>query len=316
MAEQQQNILAQYGVIAEDVPARVWIMRNPQEFVPLYVIDMPQLDKPTSELLEKVRDQLISTVTIKTAEILDPRSLDQVKNRFRREASRIMEEKYHLLPDKIAVFSGILVNQMLGLGEMELLINDENLEEIVINGSKEPVWVYHRKHGWLKTNIRLTESQIENYAIRIGRRIGRSLTILDPLMDAHMGTGDRVNATLFPISTCGNTITIRKFSRIPWTITDLIKKQTIDLPTAAFLWTAIENEMSILVAGGTASGKTTLLNILMPFIPPNQRVVTIEDTRELFLPKFLHWVPLTTRLPNPEGKGGVAMLDLLVTASG
>jgi flagellar protein FlaI len=133
-------------------------------------------------------------------------------------------------------------------------------------------------------------------------------------MDASMNTGDRVNATLFPISTCGNTITIRKFSRTPWTIVDLIQKKVLDLPSAAFLWTAIENETSMLVAGGTASGKTTLLNVLMPFIPPNNRVITIEDTRELVLPKFLHWVPLTTRQPNPEGKGGVAMLDLLVNS--
>jgi flagellar protein FlaI len=129
-----------------------------------------------------------------------------------------------------------------------------------------------------------------------------------------MAGGDRVNATLFPISTKGNTITIRKFSRVPWTVVDLIQKKVLDLPTAAFLWTAIENETSILVCGGTASGKTTLLNVLMPFIPPNQRVLTIEDTRELILPKFLHWVPLSTRQPNPEGKGGVSMLDLLVNS--
>jgi flagellar protein FlaI len=289
-------------------------MEDPAEFVPKYIIDLPQLDKEMSNLLSKVREKLVSTVSIKTSEILDPRSLKEVKQRFRRESAKIMEEKYHLLPDKIAVFSGILVHQMLGLGQLELLLNDENLEEIVINGDKEPAWVYHRKFGWLKTNIKLTEPQIENYAIRIGRRVGRTLTVLDPLMDAHMTTGDRVNATLFPISTCGHTITIRKFSRVPWTIVDLIQKKVLDLATAAFLWTAIENETSILVAGGTASGKTTLLNILMPFIPPNQRVLTIEDTRELVLPKFLHWVPLTTRQPNPEGKGGVSMLDLLVNS--
>ncbi len=312
--DKNMKVMAQYGVIAEDVPARIWVVTDPSEFVPKYLIELPQLDKTTSELLAKVRDKLIATVSIKTAEILDPRSLEEVKQRFRREAARIMEEKYHLLPDKIAVFSGILVHQMLGLGELELILNDDNLEEIVVNGAKEPVWVYHRKFNWLKTNIMLTESQIENYAVRIGRRIGKTLTILDPLMDAHMSTGDRVNATLFPISTCGNTITIRKFSRVPWTVVDLIQKKVLDLPTAAFLWTAIENETSMLVAGGTASGKTTLLNILMPFIPPNNRIITIEDTRELVLPKFLHWVPLTTRQANPEGKGGVSMLDLLVNS--
>ena len=135
-------------------------------------------------------------------------------------------------------------------------------------------------------------------------------------MDAHLMTGDRVNATLFPISTKGNSITIRKFRKDPWTITHFIdpKYKTISKEVAALLWLSIQYELNILVAGGTASGKTSLLNSLMPFIPTNQRILSIEDTRELRLPEFLHWVPVTTREPNTEGKGEVTMLDLLVNA--
>ena len=133
-------------------------------------------------------------------------------------------------------------------------------------------------------------------------------------MDAHLKTGDRVNATLFPISSKGNTITIRKFGVKPWTVTDLIKEKTISCEGAALLWMAVQNELSIIVAGGTASGKTSMLNAISNFFPANQRIISVEDTREIMLPKILHWVPLETRLPNPEGKGGIEMLDLIVNS--
>jgi len=150
----------------------------------------------------------------------------------------------------------------------------------------------------------------------IGRRIGRQITNLMPLMDAHLISGDRVNATLFPISTRGNTLTIRKFARNPWTIIHLIdpKVNTLSKEVAALLWLCIEYEMNMIIAGGTASGKTSLLNALTPFIPPTHRIVSIEDTRELQLPEFLHWIPLNTREPNPEGKGEVSMLELMVNS--
>jgi flagellar protein FlaI len=133
-------------------------------------------------------------------------------------------------------------------------------------------------------------------------------------MDAHLKTGDRVNATLYPISSKGNTLTIRKFSADPWTITKFIKDNTLSVEAAAFLWLAIQNELSVLVAGGTGSGKTSMLNVISNFFPPNQRIISIEDTRELTLPSNLHWIPMETRLANPEGKGEITMLDLLVNS--
>jgi flagellar protein FlaI len=207
------------------------------------------------------------------------------------------------------------MQEMFGLGRIEFLLEDPNLEEVVINGSKEPVWIYHKKFGWLKTNITVnSESEILNYANNIGRKVGRQVTLLNPLMDAHLSTGDRVNATLFPISTHGNTITIRKFRRSPWTITDFIENKTLSFEVAAWIWLAIQYELNMIVAGGTASGKTSLLNVFMTFIPPNHRIISIEDTRELQLADFLHWIPLTTREPNPEGLGEVSMLSLLVNS--
>jgi len=213
------------------------------------------------------------------------------------------------------ILIGNLIHEMLGLGDIELVLSDDHLEEIVVNSSDEPAWVYHKEKGWLKTDISFRdEDEIYNYASEIGRRVGKNISSLHPLLDAHLPSGDRTNATLYPISTDGNTITIRRFARDPWTITDFIRNGTVDREVAAFLWLCLQYELNVIVSGGTGAGKTSLLNVLMPFIPPNQRVLSIEDTREVSLPEFLHWVPLTTREPNPEGKGGVSMLDLLVNA--
>ncbi len=201
------------------------------------------------------------------------------------------------------------------MGKVEILRDDNQLEEIAINSAKEPVWVYHRKHGWLKTNISPdNEDQIRHYATMIGRKVGRQITILEPLMDANMTTGDRVNATLNPISNHGNTITLRKFAAKPWTITTFINSGTISPEAAALIWQGVQYELSAIIAGGTATGKTSTLNVIANFFPPNQRIISIEDTREIQLPKFLHWLPMMTRLPNPEGKGEVSMLNLLVNA--
>ena len=203
----------------------------------------------------------------------------------------------------------------MGLGDLEPLMHDEHLEELAINSAAEPVWVYHKKYGWCKTNVHLkSEENIYDVAAMIGRRIGKQINVLNPVMDAHLATGDRVNATLFPVSSFGNTITIRKFSRNPWTIPYLIELNCISAQVSGLIWLCIQNEMSLLVSGGTGSGKTSFLNAISCLIPANQRVISIEDTRELTLPHFLQWVPMTTREPNAEGKGEVSMLDLLVNS--
>jgi flagellar protein FlaI len=207
---------------------------------------------------------------------------------------------------------------LFGLGEIEILDQDDWLEEIIINNSKSPIGVYHRKFGWLKSNIYMSdEESIFNYASQIGRRTGRTIATLTPILDARLETGDRVCATLSPVSSHGNTLTIRRFSRNPWTIGNLVGDpgHSMTPEMAGMLWQAIHYEMNIIIAGGTASGKTTALNALCSFIPTNQRILTIEDTREIVLPPYQwNWVPLLTRNANAEGLGEVTMLDLMVTS--
>ena len=310
--------LDQYFVVADEVKCNVNIFEVDEEYVPIYEITYPKVEKATDIVLQFLREKLVETVTVHISEILDPKQSEAIKKRFMESTKMLIAKEFPEL-DKVAqsTLTGRLVHEMLGLGPLEMILADPNLEEIVINNSRDPVWVYHIKQGWLKTNVIVpTEEQIFNYASIIGRKIGRQITNLTPLMDAHLLSGDRVNATLFPISSMGNTITIRKFARNPWTIVNFLDPtiKTISPEIASLVWLCMEYEMNIVVSGGTASGKTSMLNAILPFIPPNHRVISIEDTRELTLPSFLHWIPLTTREPNPEGKGEVTMLDLMINS--
>ncbi len=310
-----KKVVETYTIEANKVSSKVEITEE-NDFVLHYNLRFPKIEKGTIILLNKIRSTLLTEIPIRTTELIEPTYLEKIKNEYLEKGLELLKKELPMASDSLLNFLiGSLINDMFGLGKIELLLSDANLEEIVINGSKNPVWVYHKKYGWLKTNLQIeSENQILNYANTIGRKVGRQITVLNPLMDAHLITGDRVNATLFPISSIGNTITIRRFRRSPWTITDFIQNKTLSYEVSAFLWLAIQYEMNIIIAGGTASGKTSLLNVLMCFIPPNHRVISIEDTRELKLPEFLHWIPLTTREPNPEGLGEVTMLDLLVNS--
>ncbi len=305
--------IQKYQVVLEKYPIDIEIVKG-EDFTTLYKIYFPKISSVTSILLDSVKEELLKTMRIGTQEIFDIEAINRLKTELETKTDALITAKIPQIDaaSKNALVSH-LVDEMIGMGPLEAMINDSELEEIVVNTSKEPIWVYHKTHGWLKTNIIInSEQQIQNYASIIGRRVGRQITTLEPMLDAHLITGDRANATLFPISTKGNTMTIRKFARKPWTITDLIENKTLSTEVAAFIWLCMQYELNTIIAGGTSSGKTALLNTLMPFIQPNQRIISIEDTRELQLPKFLHWVPLTTRLPNPEGKGGVTMLQLMI----
>src|SRR3989344_3558559 len=262
--------------------AKVTVEIRKDELGTKYDLFIPKVDIATSVLLESIRNELVSITSVSMKELVDPSLFSTIKERFLRDATKLIKERLPRIEgDLEEVLVGKLIQDMLGLGEIEFLINDPSLEEIVIPSAKEKIRVYSKKYGWLETNIKIGDEEIIiNYSNIIARRIGRQITVLNPLLDAHLVTGDRVNAVLYPINTKGNTITITKFARDPFTIIDFINNKTCDLDTTALLWLAIEYEMNILISGGTGSGKTSFLNACMPFIPPNQRIISIEDTRE------------------------------------
>lgn len=308
--------LEKYELKKDNVTGHVIIEEDPKDFVIHYNLEIPKFEPATTAYLDEVKIKLIQTVSIKPSEAVDPKTTLILKQRFLDKADELLKKHLSKMDESQRKFiAGRLVQQMLGLGDVDLLLEDKNLEEICINSANEPVWVYHKKYTWLKTNVYVkSETETVNYASMIGRRIGKTITIKEPLLDAYLASGDRVNATLYPISIDGNTITIRKFAKIPWTITDYLSMNVLSPEMAAFLWLAIQNEVNVLVSGGTASGKTTTLNILSSFIPAQQRIVSIEQTRELQLPKIYQWVPLLERQPNQEGKGGVSMYSLMLNS--
>ena len=307
------QILDSYKVSVGRIIVDVRIYQDEKESVPIYNISILNISPTTNIILNKIRDEFVSKVNIGA---IPEEGEEDIKEKFKEEIL-ILIKRYFPNIDKRT--SDLLVTHVIqenvGLGNIEILLGDRNLEEIVVNNATEPIWVYHRKHGWLKTNIIIgKEARIRHYATIIGRDVGKEVTLLKPLMDAHLKTGARVNATLAPISNKGNTITIRKFAEKPWSITGLLTSGTISYDAAAFIWVAVQDELSMLITGGTGSGKTSTLNAIANFFPANQRIISIEDTRELTLPNTLHWVPMETRLPNPEGKGEVSMLDLVINS--
>jgi flagellar protein FlaI len=312
----KETILAEYGYNSGGIPVNIRIVRYPEDYVPLYEINIPVLAEGTKLMLGALRGDLVAQVKLDVTELIDPKQAEKVRSKFEAKAGEILEKHFTgLTPDKKTVLVAYLLQNTLGMGDLELLMGDENLEDIAINSAAEPVWIYHKQFGWCKTNLQIKrEETIYDYASMVGRRVGRQINVLNPIMNAHLPSGDRVNATLAPISSFGNTIEIRKFAKNPWTIPFLINVKTVTPEIAALIWTCVQNEVSLLSSGGTGSGKTSFLNAMCCLIPPNQRVISIEDTRELTLPKFLQWVPMTTREANPEGKGEVAMLDLLVNS--
>lgn len=202
-------------------------------------------------------------------------------------------------------------------GIIDPLLNDDNLEEIMIIGNDKPVYVYHRKHGMMITDITLKEPQIRQIIEKIANNTQRKIDKQTPLLDTRLPDGSRINATIPPISADGPTLTIRKFKKEPYSIIDLIKNNTINTHLAAYMWLIIEglgvNPSNIIIAGGTSSGKTTTLNTLTSFIPPYERIITIEDTLEMQIP-HPHIIRTETRPPNIENKGEITM-DLLLKNS-
>ena len=208
-----------------------------------------------------------------------------------------------------------LFQDLVGYGEIDPLIRDDNLEEIMVIGMNKPVFVYHREYGMMKTNILFKDAdELMNLIDSIARQINRRIDQESPILDGHLLDGSRVNATIPPISADGPSMTIRKFKRDPLTIIDLINSKTISVEFAAFFWLCFDGlgvkSANAIISGGTSSGKTTTLNALSSFINPKERIITIEDTLELQIPHE-HVIRMETRPPNVENKGELTMNDLV-----
>ncbi|MBU1204206.1 MAG: Flp pilus assembly complex ATPase component TadA [Nanoarchaeota archaeon] len=309
-------VIESYDFKSGDIPINVTINKERDSFVFIYEISISKISENTELILDKILEEVADKINLGIVDITDPKKTLQTREKFRDSIVYTISKYFPDISDQTrSFFTTYLMQKGFGLGKIDLLLSDANLEEVVINNAEDPLWVYHRKHGWLKTNIHVKdEDMVKHYASLIGRKVGRSISILTPLLDAHLESGDRVNATLSPISTKGNTLTMRKFATKPLTMTDMLRTKTLSVSSASLIWCGIEFELSALVTGGTATGKTSFLGAMGGFFQPNHRIISVEDTREIRLPIYLHWIPMVTRTPNVEGKGEVTMLDLIVNS--
>ncbi|MCK4718860.1 MAG: type II/IV secretion system ATPase subunit, partial [Thermoplasmata archaeon] len=209
-----------------------------------------------------------------------------------------------------------------GYGPIQVAMTDTEVEDISCDGVNVPIFIYHRKYGSIPSNMKFkTSHELDSFVVWIAQRCGKHISVAEPMLDATMPDGSRLQETLgMHVTKRGSSFTIRRFKENPFTPLDLIRFKTMNIEMMAYLWISIENGQSMLVCGGTASGKTTTLNAILLFIPPQMKIVSIEDTRELNLPHD-NWIPSLTRsgfgaksLITGKAPGEVDMFDLLTAA--
>jgi archaeal flagellar protein FlaI len=214
--------------------------------------------------------------------------------------------------DRVGVLNYYIKRDLSGYGPLEALMRDPALEDLSCNGNDLPVFVFHRTYGSLPSSIVFTESELNQFVLKLAQKANKQMSLSNPMVDATLPDGARIQITYSEVvSTKGSSFTIRKFRAEPMTPLDLIRFGTYDARTLAFLWLATEHRKSLLIVGGTASGKTSTMNAVSLFIPQNAKVVSLEDTREIQLP-HRNWLPTQTRELHAEGiKGDIDLFALL-----
>jgi len=273
----------------------------------------PVLSDAESELLHEIKERLFEQLDVNTKDISREgarkvlRDLsDDIISDYGISLTPVAREKlfYHIERD------------FLGDGLIDAIMHDKFIEDISCDGLDNPIFIFHGGYESIKTNLMYTDAvELDSFVTKLAQRAGKYISIAEPMLDATMVDGSRIQMTLGKeVTAHGSTFTIRKFKDEPITPTDLIEWGTFSPLSVAFLWLAVESGNSAIFAGGTASGKTTALNAISLFIPPLAKIVSLEDTRELKLP-HPNWIPSVTRDSfDTGGKGEIDMYELLRAA--
>ncbi|UCH02445.1 MAG: type II/IV secretion system ATPase subunit [Candidatus Bathyarchaeota archaeon] len=277
-----------------------------------YYLEEPKLEDSDIANLKRLKSLLNEVLDLKPSEL---KSKTLAAEYLLGKTSEILENYgFNLDMSTANKLLYYIIRDNLGLGKIDAFSYDPLIEDISCDGIDVPIYVWHRRYESIPTNIRFSSAnELDAFALRLAYLCGSHVSIAQPMLDSSMPDGSRINLTYgSEITRRGSTFTIRKFKADPFTVTDIVNFNTFSKEMAAYFWYAVENRVSILVAGGIAAGKTTLLNCLSMFIKPDLKVVSIEDTRELNLPHE-NWIPAATRthFGVTTGIAEITLFDLL-----
>lgn len=292
------------------------IVWNAEKKELLYEVLEPQMSDEEKKLLQRISDGLVELVEVDLSTIKDTGSaIDYLQKnvaKILREFGIVLNATQYV---KIMYF---IYRNFIGFNEIEPLLQDPNIEDISCDGIDSPIYVIHRKYGSIKTNLTFANvDHLREFVVKLSERTGRYVSYAEPILAGTLPDGSRVSATLAgDVATHGPTFTLRKFSEKPFSPIETMDMGTASAEMLAYFWYLMEHGISLLIVGGVATGKTSFLNTLAMFIPPEAKVVSIEDTRELRL-THEHWIPGLARvgfgIPTPTGEkyGEVTLFDLL-----
>ena len=304
------KIDVRYIVIAPYASIHIYWDEKLREVI--YEVEEPILTKEEKENLEQIKNAMKEVVNFNMISIEKEKEnlidyLDKTSRLIISELSlKIEEENFK----KIFYY---IYRDFVGFNEIEAMMKDYYIEDIECNGVNEPLYIVHRIFRNTKTTVKFSElDPLSNFVEKLAQRTGKYISYASPILDGSLSDGSRVNATYTQdIASKGPTFTIRKFTKTPWTPIQLLGFHELSPEMLAYFWILLQYKSNLMIIGGTASGKTTLLNALAFFIPPEDRVVSIEDTRELNLPRE-NWLPSVVRSSiSGEELGKVDMFNLL-----
>lgn len=281
-----------------------------------YEILEPTLSSEERNQLVEIKSLLMDEFDINMKELGNK---EKAETYLKQKTKRLIK-KYRLKTpveaiDKLTYY---IIRDFIGFGKIDPLMRDPLIEDISTDGVNIPLYVWHRVYESLPTNITFSSSsELNSFVVRLAYLSGKNVSIASPILDASLPDGSRIQITYGKeITRRGSTFTIRRFKADPLTITDLIKFNTLSSKMAAYLWYLIENRASVMVAGGVASGKTTILNGLSIFIKPEMKIVSVEDTQEINLPHE-NWIPSVVRAGfkvDESHSSTITLFDLLKSA--
>ena len=276
----------------------------------MYNVIEPAMDDRKTLVLEEIKDYIQEKIDVNFGQIKRADAIKYIEDAFDK-AIRFMRIKMDT--ESLDDIRYYVIRDFIGLEKIEPFIQDSQIEDISCDGVGIPIFIYHRnaKIGSIKTNVKFESRElVDSFVNKLAERCGKTLSVAKPMLDGSLPEGSRVQATLgSDIARHGSNFTIRMFTEDPITPIDIIKSGMCDMKIMATIWLAVEYQSSILVSGGTATGKTSLLNALSLFIRPQMKIVSIEDTPELRLPHS-HWVPEVARSAIAVGHE-VDMFELL-----